>query len=100
MAAFADCFVADASVEKGLCLQSLECLPGTPVGFVEVGTLPQPLGAPPLGATTAGGATPPPAHPTPFCFSFAAFSATSIIFNSCFLNFGLCFIFILNSETH
>ena len=76
-------------MENGLCFQPLSYFPGTPVGFVEVGALPQPLGAPLLGAAPAGGAAPPPPQPTPF---------SSLIPLS--LTFNVFFVFILNSETH
>ena len=89
LAAFADCVVAAARVENGLCFQPLACFPGTPVGFVEVGAVPQPLGAPPPGAAPTGGTAPQPPWPTA-TNSFIPF----------LLTFGVCFSFILNSETH
>ena len=97
LAAFADCDAAAAKAENGLCFCALDCFPGTPTGLVEVGALPLPHDAPLPGAVPAGGTAPPPPLPTPFHCSFAAFSASS---NSCFLNLGVCLIFILKSEMH
>ena len=74
LAAFADCDVAAAKAENGLCFHALDCFPGTPTGFVEVGALPLPCDTPSLGAVPAGGTAPPPPPPMPFLCSFAAFS--------------------------
>ena len=74
LAAFADCEVAAAKAENGLCFCALVCFPGTPTGLVEVSALPLPHDAPSPGAVPAGGTAPPPPLPAPFHFSFAAFS--------------------------
>ena len=55
LAAFADCAVAAARAENGLCFPPLACFLGTPVGFTEVGVLPLPHDTPSPGAVPAGG---------------------------------------------
>ena len=77
LAAFANCDVAAAKAENGLCFRALDCFLGTPTGFVEVSALPLPHDAPSPGAVPAGGTAPPPPLPTPFLYSFTAFSASS-----------------------
>ena len=84
LAAFTDCEVAAAKAENGLCFHALACFPGTPTGLVEAGALPLPHDAPSPGTVPARGTAPPP--PTNL--------------NSCFLNFGICLVFILKSEMH
>ena len=98
LAAFANCKVAAARAKNGLCFHALACILDTPTGLMEVGALPLPHDAQSPGVVPAGGTTPPSPRPTPFCFSFAAFLINC---NSCFLNFGVCLVFIiLKSETH
>ena len=98
LAAFADCDIVAAKAENGLCFHALACFPGTPTGLVEVGALPLPHDALSPGTVPARCTAPPSPQATPFCFSFAAFSINC---NSCFLNFGVCLVFIiLKSETH